>query len=146
MTPQFVAGTYIIFSNRFIIIIIIIIIIIMDLQPFVGPWPFFKFLDPIQSQYDSLDGGSAHRKTATYTKNNINRTNEHNKDIHAFSRIRTQDPSFRATEESSRLRRRDQFDLPATALSLINTTEKFFLRQSIKVYQTHCTKLYIIWV
>jgi hypothetical protein len=33
----------------FIIIIIIIIIIIMALQPFIGPWPLFQFLDPIHS-------------------------------------------------------------------------------------------------
>jgi hypothetical protein len=54
----------------YIIIIIIIIIIIMDLQPFVGPWPLFQFLDPVHSRQDSLDGESARRKTATYTQNN----------------------------------------------------------------------------
>jgi hypothetical protein len=43
---------------------VIIIIIIMDLQPFVGPWPLFKFLDPIHSCYDYLDGGSSRRKTS----------------------------------------------------------------------------------
>jgi hypothetical protein len=32
-----------------IIIIIIIIIIITALQPFIGPWPPFNFLDSIQS-------------------------------------------------------------------------------------------------
>jgi hypothetical protein len=32
------------------IIIIIIIIIIMYLQPFVGAWPLFQFLDPIHSR------------------------------------------------------------------------------------------------
>jgi hypothetical protein len=26
------------------------------LQSFVGPWPLFQFLDPIHSQWDSLDG------------------------------------------------------------------------------------------
>jgi hypothetical protein len=31
-------------------IIIIIITIIMALQPFVGPWPLFQFLDPIHSR------------------------------------------------------------------------------------------------
>jgi hypothetical protein len=30
-------------------IIIIIIIIIMALQPFVGPWPLFQFLDHLHS-------------------------------------------------------------------------------------------------
>jgi hypothetical protein len=29
--------------------LIIIIIIIMALQPFIGPWPPFQFLDPIHS-------------------------------------------------------------------------------------------------
>jgi hypothetical protein len=33
-----------------LIIIIIIIIIIIALQPFVGPWPLFQFLDPIHSR------------------------------------------------------------------------------------------------
>jgi hypothetical protein len=32
------------------VIIIIIIIIIMALQPFVGSWPLFQFLDPIHSR------------------------------------------------------------------------------------------------
>jgi hypothetical protein len=43
-------------------------IIIMDLQPFVGPWPLFQFLDPIHSRWDSLDRESAHRKSSTYTE------------------------------------------------------------------------------
>jgi hypothetical protein len=43
------------------------IIIIMTLQPFVGPWPLFQFLDPIHSRNDSLDGGPVCRKAATYT-------------------------------------------------------------------------------
>jgi hypothetical protein len=34
-------------TERFIIIIIIIII---DLQPFVGPWPLFQFVSPIHSR------------------------------------------------------------------------------------------------
>jgi hypothetical protein len=36
----------------------------MAVQPF-GPWPLF--LSPLHSRYDSLDGGSARRKAATYT-------------------------------------------------------------------------------
>jgi hypothetical protein len=32
----------------------------MALQPF-EPWPLFQFLNPICSQQDSLDGGSARR-------------------------------------------------------------------------------------
>jgi hypothetical protein len=46
-----------------------LIIIIMAMQPFVVPWPLFKFLDPIQSRWDSLDGGTARHKAATYTHN-----------------------------------------------------------------------------
>jgi hypothetical protein len=34
---------------------------------FVGPWPLFQFITLIHSRYDSLDGGSAGRKAATYT-------------------------------------------------------------------------------
>jgi hypothetical protein len=44
----------------------------MALQPFVELWPIFQFLDPVHSQSDSLDGGSARRKAATYTQNNTN--------------------------------------------------------------------------
>jgi hypothetical protein len=35
-----------------------------------GPRPLFQFLNPIHSRYDSLDGGSARRKAATYTNTN----------------------------------------------------------------------------
>jgi hypothetical protein len=42
------------------------------LQSFVGPWPLFQFLNPKHSWLDSLDGGSARRKAATYTQNNTN--------------------------------------------------------------------------
>jgi hypothetical protein len=44
----------------------------MVLEPFVGPWPLFQFLDPIHSLHDSLDGRSARRKAPTYTQNNTN--------------------------------------------------------------------------
>jgi hypothetical protein len=37
------------YVNIYIIIIIIIIIIITPLEPFVGPWPLFEFLVPIES-------------------------------------------------------------------------------------------------
>jgi hypothetical protein len=33
-----------------IIIIIIIVIVVIVLQPFVGPWPLFQFLDHIHSR------------------------------------------------------------------------------------------------
>jgi hypothetical protein len=44
----------------------------MDIQPIFGPWPPFLFLDLTQSRYESLDGGSARRKAATYTQDTIN--------------------------------------------------------------------------
>jgi hypothetical protein len=48
----------------------------MALQPGVGPWPIFQFLNPVHSRQDSLEGGSAHRKAITYTQDNTN-TNEY---------------------------------------------------------------------
>jgi hypothetical protein len=80
----------------FFIIIIIIIIIIMALQPFVGPWPLFQFLDPIHSPEDSLDGGSARRKAPAYTQNDTNTKSAHRH--YSLSGIRTHDPSVRASE------------------------------------------------
>jgi hypothetical protein len=44
----------------------------MALQPFVGSWPLFQFLDPKHSRQDSFDGGSARRKAATCTQDNTN--------------------------------------------------------------------------
>jgi hypothetical protein len=44
----------------------------MALQPFVGPWPLFQFLDPINSRLDSLDGGSARDELFIYTHNITN--------------------------------------------------------------------------
>jgi hypothetical protein len=44
----------------------------MALQSSVGPWPLFQFLNLIHSRQESLDGGSARRKAATYTQNNTN--------------------------------------------------------------------------
>jgi hypothetical protein len=81
----------------------------MAVQPFVGPWPISHFHNPIQSRYDSLDGGSARRKAATYKQDSTNRINT---DIHATSEIRTYDPSIRAGEDISCLRPRDHCDRP----------------------------------
>jgi hypothetical protein len=39
-------------------------------SPFVEPWTLFQFRNLIHSGKDSLDGGSARRKDATYTQNN----------------------------------------------------------------------------
>jgi hypothetical protein len=43
----------------------------MTLLPF-ERWLPFQFANLIYSRQDSLDGGSAGRKAATYTQNNIN--------------------------------------------------------------------------
>jgi hypothetical protein len=59
-------------KNRRYLIIIIVTIIFVALQPFVGPWLLYQFLDPVQSQYNSLDGGWARRKAATETQDNTN--------------------------------------------------------------------------
>jgi hypothetical protein len=57
-----------------------------------------QFLNPIHNRQDSLDGGSARRKAATYTEQHKHRIYS---DIHAFSGIRTHDPSFPAGEDIS---------------------------------------------
>jgi hypothetical protein len=60
---RFNTGNFVSFSVReikgemFIIIIIIIIIIIMALQPFVGPWSLFQFLDPYTQSVGLLGRG-----------------------------------------------------------------------------------------
>jgi hypothetical protein len=46
----------------------------MALQSFVGPWALFQFLDPLQNRQDSLDRGSALRKTSTIRKTQNKRT------------------------------------------------------------------------
>jgi hypothetical protein len=69
----------------------------MALWPFVRPWRFFQFLNAIHSRQDSLNGGSAHRKAATYTQDSRNTEYAHT-DIHALSGIRTHDPSLRVSE------------------------------------------------
>jgi hypothetical protein len=68
----------------------------MDVQPFVGPWALFQFLDSIHSKEDSLDWVSPRRKAATY-KQNTN-TELTYTDIHALNGILTHDPSIRAAE------------------------------------------------
>jgi hypothetical protein len=42
--------------------------------PVFGPRPLFRFLNPIHSWLDSLDGGSYGRKAATYTQNKRKQT------------------------------------------------------------------------
>jgi hypothetical protein len=59
----------------------------------------FSFSWPLHRRHDSLKGGSASRKAATYTQNNTN-TEYMQTDIHASSGIRTHDPSVWAGEDS----------------------------------------------
>jgi hypothetical protein len=55
---------------------------------------FLKFLNPLHSQKDFLDGGSAHRKASTYTRESTDKDEKHT-NIHVLSVIRTYDPSVR---------------------------------------------------
>jgi hypothetical protein len=66
-------------------------------------------MDLVDSRYDSLDGGSACRKAATYTQDNINTEYTHT-NMHASSGIRTHDSSVWAGGDSSRLRPRGHCD------------------------------------
>ena len=70
----------------------------MFLQPFVGDWPLFQFLNLIHIQFYSFDGGSARRKAATYAQNKRTQTS------HALSGIRAHDPSVGASEDGSCLK------------------------------------------
>jgi hypothetical protein len=74
--------------------------------------PHFQFLDLIHSKWDTLYGGSACHKASTYIGQHKHWINAHNTDIHAFSGIRTHDPSIRASEDSSFLRLCSHCDEP----------------------------------
>jgi hypothetical protein len=91
----------------------------MASQPFVGPWPLFQLLHPIYSRLDSLDGGSALRKAATYTQDNINTEQTHTH-IHALSGIRTYDPNVRESEDRSCFRPRGHCDRPVELMVCSN--------------------------
>jgi hypothetical protein len=94
----------------------------MALQPFVGPWTLLQFRNIfLRRRLDSLDEWLARRKAATYTQNNIKKTNKlwgfsppanyteqhkhrinaRNADIHASSGIRTHNPNVLADEDGS---------------------------------------------
>jgi hypothetical protein len=75
----------------------------------------FSFLF-LESRYDSLDGGSARLKAATYTRQHKHRINAN---VHALSGRRTHDPSVRAGKDSSCLKPRGHCDrLPVECLCL----------------------------
>jgi hypothetical protein len=54
----------------------------MALQPFVGPWPLFQFLDQSVAKPLPIQRTQTQNKHTQYT------------DIHSLSGIRTHDPSF----------------------------------------------------
>jgi hypothetical protein len=74
-----------------------------------GPWPLSQYLNLYKVGRTLFDGGSARRKAATFTQNNINTEYTHT-DIHTSSEIRTHDPSLRAWEDGSCLRSSDHCD------------------------------------
>jgi hypothetical protein len=96
----------------------------MALQPFVGPWLLFQFLNLLHSRQDSLDGGSAHRKATTCAEDSTNTEKTHT-DIHASSGIWTHDPSVWAGEDSSCLRPLGHCDWLQRSLVCVNQTGMF---------------------
>jgi hypothetical protein len=66
-------------------------------SPFVGPWPLFQFTNLIHSRLDSLDGGSARLRAATYTQTSMSPVGfeptmsvlERAKTVHASDRAAT---------------------------------------------------------
>jgi hypothetical protein len=95
----------------------------MALEPVIGPFPLFQFRNPIHIQYDSLGGGSARRKAATYTHMTAQIQNKRTYNIHALSGIWTHGPSVRVGEDSSCLRRRghrDTHDGYAKYIQIVN--------------------------
>jgi hypothetical protein len=64
-----------------------------------------------------LDGGSAHRKAATYRHNNTKHNKAHT-DIHALSGIRTPDLSVGAGEDGSCLTPRGHCERPTPIWNL----------------------------
>jgi hypothetical protein len=83
----------------------------MAIQPFLGPWSLFQFLDPIHSRKDSF-GRVVSPSQGLYLQTGQHklRINAHNTDSHASSGIATHDPSDRASEDSSCLRSRGHCD------------------------------------
>jgi hypothetical protein len=77
----------------------------MALQPLVGPWLFLQFVIFFTQTVGLLGRVINLSQAAFYTQGNTNCINAHT-DNRAFSGIRTQDPSVRATEDSSCLRPR----------------------------------------
>jgi hypothetical protein len=83
---------------------------IKALEPFFGSWPLFSVLQPFYTDCRiPFREWAAHHKAAAHTQDNRHRINTHT-NIHALGEIRTHDPSFRASEDSSCIRRRGHRD------------------------------------
>jgi hypothetical protein len=87
-----------------IILLLLLLLLLLWLQPFVGPWPLFKFLDPTQSVGLLERGISPSQSLNLHTEQHKHRINAHNTAIHALTGNRTHDPGLRASEDSSCLR------------------------------------------
>jgi hypothetical protein len=72
----------------------------MALQPFVGPWPLFQFLDLLHSRWDSGRVIGPSQGRYLHTEQHKHRINAYTDD-HTSSGIRNSDPSFWAGEDSS---------------------------------------------
>jgi hypothetical protein len=69
------------------------------LQPSVGPWPHFQFLDLFTQSVGLLGRGISPSQVRYLHTEHKHRINAH--DIHVSSGILTHDPSVRAVEDSS---------------------------------------------
>jgi hypothetical protein len=82
----------------------------MALQPLIGPWSLFQFLESYIQSIALLGRGIRPSQGLYLHTEHKHRINAHNTDIHALSGIRTHDPSVRASEDSSCLRPRGHRD------------------------------------
>jgi hypothetical protein len=72
----------------------------MALQPFAGPWPLFKFLNPYKQSVGLVGRGmSASQGRYLHTGQYKHKMNSYT-DIYASSGIRNHDPSVPAGEDS----------------------------------------------
>jgi hypothetical protein len=97
------------YSPMQILLLLLLLLLLMSLQPFCWGLAAFQFPDPVHSQYDPLDEGSALRKAATHPQD-ITATEYTHWDIYASNGIGTQDHSIRGGEDSSCLIPYGRFD------------------------------------
>jgi hypothetical protein len=76
----------------------------MALEPFVGPWLLFQFLNLYKVGRTPWMGDQPVARPMPTHRKYEHRINAHNPDIHALSGIQTHDLSVRASEDSSCLR------------------------------------------